>query len=229
MAYHYESAVPWGRSFAEYREMFALSDSDLARRILGCADGPASFNAEMARRGRFTVSCDPLYKFSANQIRNRIRETYENVIGQTRSNQDLFVWTKIPSVEELGRMRLAAMEDFLADYDHGKREGRYVIGELPDLPFRADSFDLAVCSHYLFLYSPILSVEFHTQAVSAMCRSAREVRIFPLLTYDGTISPYVEPTLSTFTGNGMKASIVEVGYEFQRGGNQMMRIRRLSS
>ena len=38
-----EQVVPWGRSFDEYCNMFALSSDDLALRILGCGDGPASF------------------------------------------------------------------------------------------------------------------------------------------------------------------------------------------
>jgi hypothetical protein len=39
--------IPWGRTLAEYKLMFTLSDADLNSRILGCGDGPASFNAEM--------------------------------------------------------------------------------------------------------------------------------------------------------------------------------------
>ena len=35
----------------------------------GCADGPASFNAELSGRGGRVVSCDPLYRFDAAQIR----------------------------------------------------------------------------------------------------------------------------------------------------------------
>ncbi len=42
-----ENVVPWGRSLAEYQAMFALSEEELQKRILGCGDGPASFNAEM--------------------------------------------------------------------------------------------------------------------------------------------------------------------------------------
>jgi len=34
--------VPWGRTFEEYRALFALTDNDLVARILGCGDGPAS-------------------------------------------------------------------------------------------------------------------------------------------------------------------------------------------
>jgi hypothetical protein len=43
--------VPWGRSFDEYRQMFALTEADLGGRLVGCGDGPASFNAEATRRG----------------------------------------------------------------------------------------------------------------------------------------------------------------------------------
>jgi hypothetical protein len=42
--------------------MFVLSDADLGLRILSCADGPASFNAESTRRGTAVVSMDPLYR-----------------------------------------------------------------------------------------------------------------------------------------------------------------------
>jgi hypothetical protein len=39
--------VPWGGSLNEYRQVFSLSAEDLHKKILGCADGPASFNAEL--------------------------------------------------------------------------------------------------------------------------------------------------------------------------------------
>ncbi len=76
MAFTLDKLVPWGRSLDEYRRMFALTDADLAKRILGCADGPASFNAEMTGIGRSVVSCDPIYEFSAEEIRQRIDVTY---------------------------------------------------------------------------------------------------------------------------------------------------------
>lgn len=56
-----EHVLPWGRSFDEYRRMFALSDRDLTLRGLGCGDGPASFNAEATRRRAAVISCDPIY------------------------------------------------------------------------------------------------------------------------------------------------------------------------
>lgn len=226
LAFKYDSIVPWGRSFEEYLRMFALTEKDLNLKIVGCGDGPASFNAHMFKQGRRVVSCDPLYQLTATQIQDRIEATYENVMGQTRQNLDRFVWTAIQSLEELGQIRLAAMKMFLADFEEGKRTGRYVPAELPDLPFDADAFDLAVCSHFLFLYSDNLSFAFHQHAIEAMCRIAREARIFPLLTYNSEPSPFVEPLLETLARAGYKVSIEYVPYEFQRGGNKMLKVSR---
>lgn len=224
MTFTYEEAVPWGRSFDEYCRMFNLTDRDLKLKILGCADGPASFNAEMAKREYRVISCDPLYQFSAAQIKHRIDVTYENVIEQTRQNQHKFVWDHIKSPDELGQIRMAAMLDFLADYEYGTEEGCYVQAELPALPFPTNSFDLALCSHFLFLYSDNLSLSFHQEAVEAMCRVASEVRIFPLLTFNAEPSSYIDPLIESLKAAGHKVSIETVPYEFQRGGNQMLRI-----
>ncbi len=69
--------VPWGRSFDEYRRMFALTDDDLKLKIVGCGDGPASFNAEATRLGSAVVSCDPIYRYNVEQLRERIASTYD--------------------------------------------------------------------------------------------------------------------------------------------------------
>jgi hypothetical protein len=224
MAFKYEEAVPWGRSFDEYSRMFQLSNADLQRHILGCADGPASFNAEMSRRGHRVISCDPLYQLTTGQIKQRIDATYEEVIGQTRQNEAKFVWDLITSPDELGRVRLEAMNDFLGDYEQGSEDGRYIPAQLPDLPFAQLSFDLALCSHFLFLYSDSFSLSFHQQAMDELCRVAREVRIFPLLTYNGEPCSFVTPIADHVQKTGRIISIEKVPYEFQRGGNTMMKI-----
>src|SRR5262249_38616834 len=82
--------IPWGRSFAEYRRMFALTEEDFAGTILGCADGPASFKAEATALGRRVVSCDPLYAFSAGQIERRVEECYDVVISPVKQNPPRF-------------------------------------------------------------------------------------------------------------------------------------------
>ena len=69
--------LPWGRSLEEYRAMFALSDDDLNRSILSCADGPASFNVEMNALGHSVTSIDPIYQITEEEIRQRIRHIEE--------------------------------------------------------------------------------------------------------------------------------------------------------
>ena len=220
-----DQVVPWGRSFDDYQRMFDLAEADLRLRIVACGDGPASFNAEGTRRGAKIISADPIYRWEPAQIRDRIAVTYEQVLDQTRRNADEFVWDSIQSVEELGRVRLAAMEAFLDDYGAGKVEGRYVDAELPILPFADTSFDLALCSHFLFLYSGQLGEAFHRSAIREMCRVATDVQIFPLLALGGRRSPYVDQNVDALRASGFDVSIDNVPYEFQRGGNQMLRIR----
>jgi hypothetical protein len=178
----------------------------------------------MSRIGGRVISCDPLYQFTASQIKERIDATYKDVIEQTRQNQDKFVWDRIASPEALGRIRLQAMSDFLVDYDGGRKQGRYIAAQLPELPFASGAFDLAICSHFLFLYSDHFSLEFHQQAVDELCRVAREVRIFPLLNYNAEPSPFVIPIVEQAQRSGRSVSIEQVPYEFQRGGNTMLRI-----
>jgi hypothetical protein len=220
-----DHVVPWGRSHDEYCRMFTLSDTDLSRTILGCGDGPASFNAEATRRGTAVVSCDPLYQFNVSQIRERIAQTYDEVIAQTRRNEAEFVWTDIRSVEELGRLRMSAMNEFLEDFERGTVDGRYVDAALPSLPFADGSFDLALCSHFLFLYTTQLGEGFHQLAIRELCRVAREVRVFPLLALGGKRSPLVDAAIGDLRRTGFASSIEKVPYEFQLGGNEMMRIR----
>ena len=114
-----DRVVPWGRTLAEYRGMFALTDADLRRRIVGCGDGPASFNAELTAQHGRVVSIDPLYAAPAREIERRVEETFEVVMDEVRRNRDDFVWTHVPSIEELGRRRLGAMRRFLSDYGAG--------------------------------------------------------------------------------------------------------------
>jgi hypothetical protein len=224
MSFTLNQVVPWGRSFDEYVAMFALTKSDLAGRILGCGDGPASFNAVLTGRGGRVVSVDPLYRFAQDDIRQRIRRTYAEVLEQTRKNAHEFLWTSIRSVDELGRLRSAAMEEFLADYSPGVAQGRYVDGQLPHLPFRDGSFDLAVCSHLLFLYSEHLSEDFHVESIKELCRVAGEARIFPLLELGAIPSRHLPAVRTRLAADGYSVSIETVPYEFQRGGNQMMRV-----
>lgn len=220
-----ENIVPWGRSKKEYMEMFNLSQNDIMnRKMLGCGDGPSSFNTEVDYDDGTVVSIDPLYAYSKKEIMQRIDEVSGEVMEQVRANADNFVWRNIPDVESLEHMRIEAMMEFLMDYEEGKEEGRYIDASLPELPFEDNSFDLALSSHFLFLYSDHLDESFHKEALREMLRVSKEVRIFPLLTLTNERSPYVERVMDILEADGYKVEIVKTGYEFQKGADEMMKI-----
>ncbi len=219
--------IPWGRSFDEYQRMFALTASDLTLPLLGCGDGPASFNAELTRRGGRVISADPLYDFTAAQIRQRIDEVVPTVIKGVKQSADAYVWTEFQSPEELVQSRLATMANFLEDFEQGKAEGRYRVESLPHLSFGAQQFALVLCSHLLFTYSDLLDELFHEQSLREMLRVAQEVRVFPILNIDGQASPHLAPLLARFKAEGYQCSVEKVSFEFQKGGCEMLRIRAL--
>jgi hypothetical protein len=226
MAVHLDQIVPWGRSCREYELMFRLSADDLSRGVLDCGGGPASFTAEVSASGYRAVSADPIYAYSSEDIRARFEAAVDSMMNQVRATPDDWTWSYHRDPDHLLENRRAALEVFLQDYGRGLREGRYVVAELPSLPFDTDSFGIAICSHLLFLYSDLLSEDFHVRSVRELCRVAREVRIFPLLTLSRKPSPHVETVRSAVAADGWTSEIVPVDYELQRGGNQLLKIFR---
>ena len=204
--------------------MFALTPQDLRGRILDCGAGPASFNAEATAAGHRVTSCDPLYRLSADDIRRRVEETAGTLLAAVREHPDRFVWRDIESPERLGELRLAAMNRFLEDLPPGLEEGRYRDEALPNLPFRDGAFDLALCSHLLFLYSDALSLEFHLAAIEEMCRVAGEARVFPLLGAYGEPSPHLVPVIQHLRELGYGVEGRRVPYEFLRGAVEMLSV-----
>ena len=224
MAIQLDQIVPWGRSLREYCRMFSLSAENLSGGVLDCGGGPASFVAEMAAQGHTAVSVDPVYRFSGQEIRARFEATAGQMLAQVRATPDDWVWGYHRDLDDLLASRRAALESFLADYEIGLRKRRYVAGELPKLRFPSGTFKLAVCSHLLFLYSDLLSEAFHIEALLELCRVAREVRVFPLVTLKRQPSPHLAPVRSAVEAEGWESEVISVDYELMRGGNQMLRV-----
>lgn len=216
------SVVPWGRSFSEYQEIFSLSKDDLEKSILGCGDGPASFNAQLSRRGGNVVSVDPTYEFTVDQLKSRIDQAFDEIMPQVIDNKDRFVWERIRSVEDLGHVRMSAMNEFIEDFQAGKASGRYLAESLPDLSFKDKQFDLALCAHYLFLYSEHVSLAQHIASIKELCRVAKEVRIYPLVSLNGKESPHLNQTIAALNELGLACTLVDVEYRFQKGATQML-------
>ena len=225
MAYNLHSVVPWGRSFEEYCHFFSLTEADLNKKILSVADGPCSFNAEMTRMGKSCISIDPIYQFSKEDIENRIHETAHTIGKEVRENQELFLWHYYKSLDGLINTRHSSMRIFLEDFNEGLKQGRYIIGEMPPLNFPDKSFDIVLCSHFLFTYSHKLDLNFHIESIKEMMRVGQEVRIFPVLAHDSSKSIHIDDVVSYFNTKISLAYFEKVNYEFQVGGDQMLVVK----
>lgn len=220
-----QQVVPFGRSLDEYTKLFNLSETDLKKRILSVADGPASFNAEATRQGASVLSIDPIYQFSAAEIQQRFDAVVDDIIEQVRNTPNDWVWSYHASPDALKASRVQSIQTFLADFEQGKAEGRYRVGELPNIDVAPGQFDLVLCSHFLFLYSDHVDYDLHRDAVFALLKVSPEVRIFPLLTLMLERSPYLDPLMQELMEAGYDVSIQQTAYEFQKGGNEMLVVR----
>ncbi len=226
MAMILDKVVPFGRSLDEYCKMFNLTLEDKTKKIIGVGDGPASFNAEMNQAGCRVISVDPIYVFTTKNIEKRFYEVVDPIIEQVKKSPGDWSWNYHKSPEDLRKNRIDVLNQFLNDYEGGKKEGRYRVGELPNLDFTDNEFDIALCSHLLFLYSEHLDYEFHLKSISEMLRIAREVRVFPLLTLMLKPSQHLSDIIKEMKSNGYEVKVEAVEYELQRGGNEMLVIKR---
>lgn len=225
MAFELNSVVPWGRTLEEYEKIFMLTKDDLDKKIISFGDGPASFNAEMNELGKEVTSIDPIYQFTVDQLNKRIDETSLQVINQTRKNKGNFVWDTIKSVNDLQEIRMKAMRNFLLDFEKGLIDKRYIAHSLPDkTSFANDEFELGLSSHFLLLYST-LGFKFHRAAIREMMRICSEVRIFPILTLDAKVPEFLTELLEVLSQD-YQTEIKKVPYEFQKGGNEMLVIKK---
>lgn len=202
--------------------MFDLDPGDLPDSVLDCGAGPSSFCAEAARRSVDTVAVDPIYDLERETLEERIREVTPIILEMMKENRDQFVLDGFDSPEEVVEGRHESMNEFLDDFTTGREERRYRAGSVTDLSFVSRDFDVALSSHFLFLYDDVLSTSFHKKAVEEVLETVEEFRIFPLRNLDAEPSSHLQPVVESLTENGHTLEVREVDYEFRKGINQML-------
>jgi hypothetical protein len=221
-----EDLVPWGRRLNECVRIFQLTPERLRRRILGCADGPSSFNAEMNQRGGSVISCDPLYAFSYGEIEARSRETNRELIEKLRRHPAGYDWNYFADPEAVSRARIEALSTFLGNFTDGRAQGRYLPAMLPRLPFADCAFDLALCSFLFFLRPERHSIRFHVDGLTELVRVAREVRVFPILQVDGHVPDYAEHVYESLRSKKIEVSFVFVPPTLHKGADRVLVLQR---
>jgi SAM-dependent methyltransferase len=214
------------RSFEEYRAMFALSDADLAGRVLDCPGGGAGFTAVARARGIDAVAVDPVYATPPAELDVRLAGELERGRAWAQAHADRYVWDFHGDPAGHTRVRAAAAREFAAD--RAAAPGRYVCAALPALPFRDGAFDLVLSSHLLFTYADRLDPAFHRAALLELARVGRgQVRVYPLVDQAGREPPGLLARLvADLAAAGVGAEVRDVGYEFQRGARSMLQLTR---
>jgi hypothetical protein len=212
-----------GRTWAEYIKMFDLETSDLIPgKILDCAAGASSFTAHMSGEGCDVVAVDIMYGEEPDVLSDKCK-THMEVLVEGLASVDSFVWSFFKDIDELKEQRNFACQEFIRDY-RSHRE-RYIAADLTRLPFDDDVFNMVLCSHLLFIYDHRLDYDFHLNSIKEMLRvSSDELRIYPLVKNKGMKSLYVNRIISDL--EDVDVDILGVDYEFRKGGNEMMIIKK---
>jgi SAM-dependent methyltransferase len=209
------------RSFDEYAAMFAIDATDLSGRVLDCSAGAADFVAVAATRGARAIAVDPAYALAKEALAEQSRAHAEQGRRIAEQFPDRFTWSWYGEPANRDRMRQQALARFITD--RVVTPGRYVAGQLPQLPFTDGAFDLAVCSHLMFTWADELGRAWHAAAISELARVARQVRVFPTVMQGaGDPVPFWDRLMQDLAGARLRAELRPVPYEFQAGADHML-------
>jgi hypothetical protein len=146
------------------------------------------------------------------------------MIAQLAGITQNYVWDFFPNLDALKAQRERAYRGFVADFrQHG--HSRYITTEYPNSSFADGQFDLALVSHFLFLYDEQLDYDFHRKTLLELLRVAREVRLFPLVNMRTEHASAVAKLSTDPVFASYDIRIVPVDYEFIRNSREMMVIR----
>ena len=216
----------FGRTYAEYISMLDL-DERLLRQgaVLDCPAGASSFAAEAHQLGLDVTACDILYNHGVDELIEKCKKDMQHVFKKFDEAAHLYTWDYYKNKDEVMALRNKALKLFTEDFPAGFKEKRYIHAKLPHLPFPDKKFPLVLSGNFLFLYGDRLDLDFHIASIKELLRvCSGEVRIFPLVGLDAKPYPHLKDILLFLDSNGIKAEIIKVPFEFQKGANQMLKI-----
>ena len=213
--------VLWGHHLSDYCEMFDLLEQDLAdKKIIEYGAGATSFNAQMHAKGRAVVSVDPLYALPFDELKETVQDVFDTTVSKIKNNKDKYNWKNYGDLTALLEQRQQGIEQFLADFEQGKQQGRYV-SQLDNL--QDYSFDLALITHHLFVNYGDKGASEHVALILEMIRVAGEVRTFPLLNKYGQVSQLLGPVMQILQQKDIALEVRQVASQLQKAGNAMLR------
>lgn len=212
------------RPFDEYLAMFGLAPADLrGASVLDCPAGASGFAAGARALGADVTAADPQYAGGHDALLRRARRDTRFGNDYVRRTPCTYEWGFFADPDDHLARRMAATDAF--DADRRAHPDRYVDASLPHLPFADRAFDLVLSSHLLFVYPDHFAYAQHLGFARELARVGDEVRIFPLVDTTATAWPHLRRLISDLAGSGVRAEVQPVGYEFIRGGVDMLVLR----
>ena len=215
--FHIPFVAFFGRTLAEYLEMFAISLDELRDgTTLDCPSGLDRFVAEACAAGR-----DPMYRFDPEEPRARARENIDATLRVLDTRRDSM---EFRDYDAFKRAKYDGLDRFLGD--DALHRARHHAASPPRLPFADSAFDRGLAASFLFNYSHTsagglydgreFDLPFHLDSLREIARIARhEIRAVPMGSFDPPPRPheYRDAARELLEGLGWTTRLVRSQYQ----------------
>ena len=215
-----KDTVLLGRNFNEYVRMFNLNEDLLSYKILDVASGVSSFCAEGNAKGYDITASDKIYNLKPEEIEEKCKKDLDIMEMHLKEKfKNNFIWNEFKTIEEWKKTRERTYKTFIEDYKINRE--RYIYTIYPKTNFKDDEFAISLVGHFLLLYDNIFDYKFHKETIDELLRISEEIRIFPILNLRGEKSVFLGKIMNEYN-----TKIEKTNYEFMKGGNKVLIIKR---
>jgi len=211
--------MAWIYNLVDYQHIFALSDQELQKNVLDYPGGISSVNAELSALGKSIISADPFYHLGAKEMSLHAQQILDKNIQYLNEHADILENQNIAAAEIIKNWK-NSVELFLADYEIGKREGRYLMMSVPPQTINR-SYELLLCADLLFNQQELLPAP---ELMASLCNLAAELRIFPLIAEKKVISGQLGPIMLDLQQRNFGVEIRAINYPLRRDATAMLRV-----
>jgi hypothetical protein len=212
------TAFGWIHTYEDYLNIFALSDGDLDKSIIIYPAGISNFIAKLPKKNINSVAADENYQMTPMKIDqyvlNRMQKLEEKL--NTISLRD-------DSRNRILQQARDASEDFKKDFPAGKLEGRYQAMQMPLLPAKNQSYEIALCPR-----CPLQNKDKnHNKAldiINELCRIAYDVRIFVSVSDQDSFQHSLGPLLIQLQDKDAFVTINDIAIKTPNTHTAMLRI-----
>jgi hypothetical protein len=208
------NTMNWIYNLDDYQGIFGLNAQELQKRIIDFPGRISSVNAELYAKGYYMVSADPSYQLSPEEMRAHAYQILQTGIQNLDPNQD--------HSSLIAKWRVS-VETFLSDYTLGKKEGRYKVLNHPPFHQLEHSFELLLCTDYLFNSAQSLTLSVQN-IMDELCKLANEIRIFPLPNLQSVVAAELGPIMLSLQNRNFGVEVRGVEYPERKDANAVLRV-----